>query len=198
MLRTSLSLQRLTARRALPALPVAAAARAMHSMPVLPYPDGALRPTLSGRAVSKHRKLSAQFYERLNTVLQGSAFEHQPLASVVAATSGDTQHAAIYNAASECWNDELYWSRLTPGGVAPPDELQEWVRREFGSFDQLEDKARAASLGACRPVRPALWSFPLQASPRTPALSRSSSRTLVRCGAAAGPSSCSTASSVSD
>ena len=123
--------------------------RSLHTLKPLPYAADALAPHLSSKAIELHRAAEADLVAQLNTAIAGTEFEHAALPELVAATSADAAHARVGNLASEVWNHELYWARLAPSPEAtPPEQLQQWLEPEFGSFDGFVDRfaSRARAL----------------------------------------------------
>lgn len=116
----------------------------------LPYTPDALH-VLSSQTVRQHRAIEAEVVNGLNTLIAGTPFEHSPVEDIIVATANDAAQAPIFNHAAEVWNHELYWARLLPGKPAQqlrvPAELNEWVEKEFSSFDVMVEEMVARSLG---------------------------------------------------
>jgi len=121
--------------------------RLAHSVAPLPFEADSLQRLVSARSFRRQRAYQAKLVDKLNLILHDSEFQHRPLDEVVTSTASDPQLAECFNHASEIWNLELYWSRLTPGGIAPPSELLRWIERDFESYDRLVEQITAHARG---------------------------------------------------
>jgi Fe-Mn family superoxide dismutase len=119
------------------------------ALPPLPYAEDALTPTISARTVAVHYgKHHKTYVDTLNHLISGTEFAGQPLDTIVKATAGKADHAAIYNNAAQAWNHAFYWRCLSPSGGGQPDGLlAERIARSFGGFDRFRKAFAEAAVG---------------------------------------------------
>jgi Fe-Mn family superoxide dismutase len=84
--------------------------------------------------------------DTLNKLIAGTEFADMPLEKIVKATSGQSDHVAIFNNAAQAWNHTFYWRCLKPnGGGEPPAILKRLMESSFGSVEACKKElARAA------------------------------------------------------
>lgn len=112
----------------------------------MPYAEDALEPYISQRTVSlHHHEHQGGYVARTNELLGRQGMLSASLEEVVrvAWRGGDT---ALFNAASQAWNHQFFWSCLTPGGSSPSEALLALIERDFGSLDDLKDRLKEAAL----------------------------------------------------
>jgi superoxide dismutase, Fe-Mn family len=122
-------------------------------LPPLPYELGALDPVISAKTLSFHYgKHHKTYVETLNKLIVGTAFADMPLAKIVRASAGQSDHIDIFNNAAQAWNHTFYWQSLKPkGGGQPPSTLQELMDSSFGGVDQCKKilaKAAVSQFGS--------------------------------------------------
>jgi Fe-Mn family superoxide dismutase len=107
------------------------------TLPALPYAQDALEPYVSARTMGFHYSKHHQAYvDNLNKLVVGTASASLPLESIIAATAGRTDEAAIFNNAAQAWNHAFYWRSLRPkGGGEPPAALKKKIEASFGTLD---------------------------------------------------------------
>lgn len=125
----------------------AAAAKAPHALPPLPWADNALDPVISSRTIGFHYgKHHKAYVDNLNKLITGTPFADQSLEEIVKATAGKPEHAGIFNNAAQVWNHTFYWYSLRPnGGGEPPQALKEKIEASFGSLDALKQELLTAA-----------------------------------------------------
>ncbi len=118
-------------------------------MPALPYEQSALQPVISANTLSFHYgKHHKGYVDTLNKLIAGTEFADMPLEKIVKATSGKSDHTAIFNNAAQAWNHTFYWHSLAPkGGGEPPAALKSLIDSSFGSVDACKKEWTAAAVG---------------------------------------------------
>jgi superoxide dismutase, Fe-Mn family len=98
-------------------------------LPPLPYEESALQPVISANTLSFHHgKHHKTYVETLNKLIVGTEFADMPLEKIVKATSGQSDHVAIFNNAAQAWNHAFYWRCLKQKGGGEPPVIF-WQRR---------------------------------------------------------------------
>ncbi len=126
----------------------AAAAGDAFPMPALPYAADALEPVISAKTISFHYgKHTATYYKTISSLFVEKKLSGS-LESIILATHGKDDMAAVYNNAAQVWNHTFYWNCLAPGGGGEPKgKLAEAIKGSFGSFAAFSDQLVAAGLG---------------------------------------------------
>ena len=117
------------------------------ALPPLPYSEDALEPVISARTVAIHHgKHHKTYVDTLNELIADTPFETQSLEAIIKATTGEQEHAKIFNNAAQAWNHAFYWRCLKPsGGGLPGGVFGERLASAFGSYDQFrKDFSKAA------------------------------------------------------
>jgi Fe-Mn family superoxide dismutase len=117
-------------------------------LPPLPYAEDALAPVISAHTVAIHHgKHQKTYVDTLNRLIAGTEFAGRPLDTIVKATAGKSEHAAIFNNSAQAWNHAFYWRSLTPrGGGRPDGALEERIARDFGGFDRFRKAFSEAAM----------------------------------------------------
>lgn len=111
----------------------------MFVLPPLPYPYGALAPTVSDATLHVHHdKHHAKYVETLNQLLQKSSQGAGTLEQVIrqAKANGDKK---LFNNAGQAWNHGFFWLCMTPDRSEPEAELAQAISRDFGGLDKLRE-----------------------------------------------------------
>ncbi len=108
-----------------------------HELPDLPYAKNSLEPHISAETLEYHHdKHHAKYVANLNDLVDGTEFADLPLEDVIRQSTGK-----IFNNAAQAWNHAFYWDCLSPqGGGKPQGALAEAIDRQFGSFEQFQEK----------------------------------------------------------
>jgi Fe-Mn family superoxide dismutase len=117
-------------------------------LPPLPYEESALQPVISANTLSFHHgKHHKTYVETLNKLIVGTEFADMPLEKIVKATSGQSDHVAIFNNAAQAWNHAFYWRCLKPkGGGEPPVILKRLMESSFGSVEACKKELAHAAV----------------------------------------------------
>jgi len=96
----------------------------------------ALAPVISAKTLGFHHgKHHKSYIDTLNNLIVDTEFADEPLESIIKATAGKPDHAAIYNNAAQTWNHTFYWNSLAPKAPSQPKgELADKIGAAFGSF----------------------------------------------------------------
>jgi Fe-Mn family superoxide dismutase len=118
-------------------------------LPALPYEQSALQPVISANTLGFHYgKHHKTYVDTLNKLIVGTEFADLPLEQIIKATSGNAEHAAIFNNAAQAWNHTFYWRSLKPkGGGEPPAILKRLMETSFGSVEACKKELSAAAVG---------------------------------------------------
>jgi superoxide dismutase, Fe-Mn family len=109
----------------------------------LPYDETALEPYISSETVSYHYgKHHAGYVNKLNGLIEGSAFAEVPLLNIIRQADG-----ATFNNAAQVFNHDFYWQGLSPEATEPSVELSDMIDRDFGSMDAFKETFLAAAAG---------------------------------------------------
>jgi Fe-Mn family superoxide dismutase len=119
------------------------------ALPPLPFEQGALAPVISANTLSFHYgKHHKTYVDTLNKLIAGTEFADLPLESIIKATAGQPDRAAVFNNAAQAWNHTFYWNSLRPpGGGAPPAMLKNLMQASFGGIEQCKKELSKAAVG---------------------------------------------------
>lgn len=116
--------------------------------PALPYAADALKPHVSENTLQFHHgKHHKGYVDKLNSAIQGTAYEDQPLETIIqsAHKAGDT---AIFNNAAQAWNHTFLWHSMSPGGGGEPTgPLADAINARFGDLAQFQAEFKKTALG---------------------------------------------------
>ncbi len=117
-------------------------------LPALPWPKGALAPTMSEETIDYHYgKHHKAYVDNLNKFAAGTKYESMSLEEVVKAShaAGDKK---IFNNSAQVWNHTFFWNCLKPGGGGEPTgALKAAIDKAFGSFADFKTKFNEAAVG---------------------------------------------------
>jgi Fe-Mn family superoxide dismutase len=119
------------------------------TLPALPYAQNALDPVVSANTLGFHYgKHHKTYVDTLNKLITGTEFADMPLEKIVKATSGKSDHTAIFNNAAQAWNHTFYWRSMKPqGGGEPPAAVKRLVESSFGSVENCNKEFATAAVG---------------------------------------------------
>ena len=110
------------------------------TLPLLPYDDNALEPTISARTIGIHyHKHHRAYVDKLNDLAKGTEYADMKLDDVVKATFCNYAKRDIFNNAAQAWNHSFFWACLTPGGGKPKGELLRAIDRDLGGFEMFKE-----------------------------------------------------------
>ncbi|MDD2463204.1 MAG: superoxide dismutase [Desulfobulbus sp.] len=134
---------------AISGFPSSAQAASTITLPALPYADAALEPVITANMIGFHYgKHHKGYVDNLNKLIAGTEYADLPLEKIIAATSGVSEKAAIFNNAAQIWNHTFYWNSMSPkGGGEPPAALKQKIEASFGSVDACKKEFAAAAVG---------------------------------------------------
>ncbi|HEY8267786.1 MAG TPA: superoxide dismutase [Xanthobacteraceae bacterium] len=114
--------------------------------PPLPFAEPQLAPTIGNRTVFLHyNRHHASYYANLNNITKDTKYATMSIEQIVVESAKDTDRRFLNNA-GQCWNHELYWNMLKPGGAkAPTGALLAKINEAFGNVDTLKERMSAAS-----------------------------------------------------
>lgn len=113
-----------------------------HTLPTLPFPVDALQGISQTTLEIHHGRHHKAYVDKLNALIKTSPLRGTALEEVVRQADG-----ALFNNAAQAWNHAFYWNCLSPErGLSPSPLLLQAVVRDFGSFQDLTERFRAAAL----------------------------------------------------
>jgi len=118
-------------------------------LPELPYALDDLEPHMSRRTLTLHHGKHHQGYiDKLNALVEGTAYADRELREVVQETCGQPDLSAVFNNAAQAWNHAFFWLSMAPrGGGAPEGELALRLERDFGDLATFKQRFKEAALG---------------------------------------------------
>lgn len=104
-------------------------------LPALPYAKDALAPHISAETLEYHYgKHHNTYVEKLNGLIEGTAFASKSLEEIVRSSEG-----GMFNNAAQVWNHTFYWHCLSPnGGGEPSGTLADAIKAKWGSFAEFK------------------------------------------------------------
>ena len=123
-----------------------------HTLPVLPYAENALEPTIDAKTMNIHHTKHHQAYvTNLNNALAGhpdlEALSIDDLCKKIASVP-ESIRGPVRNNGGGHWNHSFFWSIMGPGaGGAPSGKLGDAINAAFGSFDGLKEAFKKAAIG---------------------------------------------------
>ncbi len=118
----------------------------IHELPVLPYAQDALAPSISLETMQYHYGKHHQTYiTNVNNMVKGTPFEEMTMEQIMMKSDGP-----LFNNAAQAWNHTFFFLSLAPKGKAqaqPAGKLAEAIKRDFGSFDAFKEQFAKASVG---------------------------------------------------
>ena len=136
----------LRAQAQAPAAPAAPAGP--FRQPPLPFAEPQLAPIIGTRTVQLHYgRHHASYYANLNNITKDTKYATMSIEQLVVESAKDTDRRFLNNA-GQCWNHELYWNMLKPGGAKEPSgALLAKINEAFGNLDTMKQRLIAASGG---------------------------------------------------
>lgn len=112
-------------------------------LPNLPYAKDALAPHISEETLTYHHDKHHQAYvNKLNSLIPGTAHEHQSLEEIMLSAEG-----GIFNNAAQVWNHTFYWHSMSPnGGKAPSEKVEAALVKAFGSVEAFKERFTQSAL----------------------------------------------------
>jgi superoxide dismutase, Fe-Mn family len=117
--------------------------------PALPYDFCDLEPAISRDTLVfhflRHQRLC---FDRMRMLVADTEFESLTLDELIRVTERSPAQHAVYRAAAEVWNHNLYWRSMRPrGGGAATGPIGEHLRARFGSYDRFAREFKEAANG---------------------------------------------------
>jgi Fe-Mn family superoxide dismutase len=111
-------------------------------LPALPWSSDALEPHVSAKTIGFHHgKHHATYVNKLNELVEGTAFAEKSLEEIIKETAGDVSKAGIFNNAAQAWNHDFFWKSMTAGGGGEPGgALMDAIVKSFGSFEKFREE----------------------------------------------------------
>ena len=126
-------------------------AKAVHTLPALPYAFDALEPHLDARTMELHHdKHHATYVAKLNEAIgkhpELAAWSLEDLVRKWEQAPEDVR-GAVRNHGGGHYNHSLFWQMMAKQGGAPAGELKKAIDQQFGSVDGFWEKFAAAGTG---------------------------------------------------
>src|SRR2546421_12004976 len=150
------------------ALPQSGDTRCMPlALPPLPYPYGALEPTIDELTMRIHHdQHHGGYVAGLNAALEGTAWAGRPVEELLGDLDAlpEDKRALVRNNGGGHLNHSLFWESMAPDDHGlPADPLAEAIEATFGSIRELKRQGSAAR--AARFRRGRSWLGPRGARP---------------------------------
>ena len=108
----------------------------IYTLPPLPYASDALEPQMSQETINYHYGKHLQTYiDNLNNLIAGTPYADMPLERIIMTASGP-----LLNNAAQVWNHIFFFESLTPVHKPMPDEMKDYLIRDFGSVETFKEK----------------------------------------------------------
>lgn len=116
--------------------------------PSLPYAIDALEPHISAQTLEFHHgKHHKAYVDKLNAAIVGTAYDAEPLETIIAAAH-EASATGIFNNAAQAWNHTFLWHSMSPhGGGEPTGPLTQAINEKFGDLDGFCSEFKKAALG---------------------------------------------------
>jgi Fe-Mn family superoxide dismutase len=122
-----------------------------HALPPLPYPYGALEPTIDELTMRLHHdNHHAGYVAGLNAALAGTAWADRPVEDVLGDLGAlpEDRRALVRDSGGGHLNHSLFWESMAPDHHGlPAGPLGEAIEVAFGSVHELERQVSAAGAG---------------------------------------------------
>jgi Fe-Mn family superoxide dismutase len=100
----------------------------MFTLPDLPYPAGALAPTLSDVLMRTHHdKHHKAYVDTVNKLMAEAGESPESMEAVVRQAAAQKQQK-LFNNAGQAWNHAFFWECMTPAPPPPPAPWQRPLR----------------------------------------------------------------------
>jgi len=117
-------------------------------LPILPFSENALEPTISAKTLSFHYgKHHKGYVDNLNKLISGTDYSDLSLEKIITSTHDRPERKSIFNNASQIWNHTFYWNSLKEkGGGAPPSGIKTLIDTSFGGVAECKKALAEAAL----------------------------------------------------
>jgi superoxide dismutase, Fe-Mn family len=115
--------------------------------PTIPYNFSDLEPAMSRDTVVFHfLRHQRVCFDRLCTLLRGSALEELPLDELIRVTERKPAQHGVYRYAAEVWNHNMFWRSMRPhGGGGAHGPIAELLRQRFGGYEDFVREFKSAA-----------------------------------------------------
>ena len=111
------------------------------TLPELPYDTNALNPIITEETFDYHYgKHHAAYVNNLAGLVKNTPLETATVEEIIQKGFAEN-NAGLFNNAAQHWNHSFFWHCLSPnGGKAPQGRIAELINRDFGSFEEFQNK----------------------------------------------------------
>ncbi|MDK7674893.1 superoxide dismutase [Weeksella virosa] len=111
------------------------------TLPELPYDTNALNPIITEETFDYHYgKHHAAYVNNLAGLVKDTPLETATVEEIIQKGFAEN-NAGLFNNAAQHWNHSFFWHCLSPnGGKAPQGRIAELINRDFGSFEEFQNK----------------------------------------------------------
>lgn len=114
----------------------------------LPFAPDALEPVISAKTVDIHYgKHHKTYVDKVLAAVKEGPLAGKSLEDVVAVSSRDVAHPALFNMSAQVWNHNFYWQSLSPKATTPTGKLLSAIEKDFGSLDACKKSLADISVG---------------------------------------------------
>jgi Fe-Mn family superoxide dismutase len=123
-----------------------------HTLPALPYNQGALEPHIDALTMQIHHGKHHQTYvTNLNTALdKHPELRNKSLDDLLKNLNGVPEdiRTTVRNNGGGHWNHSLFWQIMAPNaGGGPTGAVNDAIKSSFGSFEKFKEQLQAAGVG---------------------------------------------------
>jgi superoxide dismutase, Fe-Mn family len=118
------------------------------TLPKLPYAEDALAPHISSNTMQFHHgKHHAAYVTKLNTLIEGTAYEGKTLEQIIKESHGKDADKAIFNNAAQTWNHTFFWHSMSPTGGGKARDAAAELLQDLGGPDKFREEFLKAATG---------------------------------------------------
>ena len=112
----------------------------MINLEPLAYNFNDLEPFISERTLRFHyEKHYVSYLNTTNQLIKGSVLENNTLENIVLTAASDTVYTKLFNNSAQTWNHNFYWKSLNPSKKKISYELEEQIKKDFTTKENLEN-----------------------------------------------------------
>lgn len=116
-------------------------------LPELPYAKNAFGEILSEETFNYHHgKHHNAYVVKANELIPQAGLEGASLTQAIKAAK-EQGKAGLFNQVGQIWNHSFYWLCLSPEKQKPTGKLEDMIKQDFGSVDDLLAKFKAEAVG---------------------------------------------------
>ncbi|MCF8710412.1 superoxide dismutase [Rhizorhapis sp. SPR117] len=116
-------------------------------LPTLPYAKNAFGSIISEETFSYHHgKHHNAYVVKANELVPQAGLEGASLSQAIKVAK-EKEKAGLFNQLGQIWNHSFYWLGLSPEKQKPTGKLEDMIKRDFGSVEDMLAKFKAEAVG---------------------------------------------------